>query len=165
MAEYLENDVLADNANNDEIKDSFELLNRLEALVSKAKSVPFSSNCMINREDVLMLTGMIRDALPAQLKQSKWLVEQSRELLDTAREQADSIVDDAQHEVQQMIDEHEITQQARVYAQETIDEANQMAEEIKEGAISYTEKRLSDLENQLTQVLVTIKKHKKDLQG
>lgn len=170
MADFYEDDFLKDDENrdsrntaSDENKDSFELLDRLDNLVADAKSVPFSSNCMVNREEVQMLIGLIRDSLPAQLRQSKWLIEQSRELLDTAREQADEIIDEAQHEVQQMIDEHEITQHARAYAQETIDEANETADQIRDGALNYTEKHLSNLEHQLTNLLVTVRNHKKDL--
>lgn len=164
MADYL-NDEMQDrtNSEDEETKDAFELLDRLEKMAQDAKAVPFSSNCVLNREELLMMIGMVRDALPAQLSQSKWLIEQSRELLETAREQADNIVDDAQHEVQQMIDEHEITQQAREYAQETVDKANQEAEEIRSGAVAYTERRLTNLENQLTEILVTVRKHKQEL--
>lgn len=170
MADFYEDDFLEDDENrdsrntaSDENKDSFELLDRLDNLVADAKSVPFSSNCMVNREEVQMLIGLIRDSLPAQLRQSKWLIEQSRELLDTAREQADEIIDEAQHEVQQMIDEHEITQQARAYAQETIDEANAQADQIRDGALAYTDNHLTNLEDQIADMLVTIRKHKRDL--
>lgn len=164
MAEY-NNYENIDNHESEDTKDTFELLDRIENLIKDARNVPFSSNIMLNQEEVLMLLGMVKDSLPGELRQSKWLVEQSRELLETAREQADNIIDDAQHEVQQMIDEHEITQQARMYAQDTIDEANATAAEIQDAAISYTEKRLTALENQLTDVLVTIRKHKTDLQN
>ncbi len=163
MAEYYDDVTENTQDTNEETKDSFELLERLERLINDAKSVPFSSNAMVNREEAKMLIGMIRDSLPSQLRQSKWLIEQSRELLDTAREQADEIVDEAQHEVQQMIDEHEITQQARAYAQETIDEANAQADQIRDGALAYTDNHLTNLEDQIADMLVTIRKHKRDL--
>lgn len=149
----------------DLLKDSYEVLDRLERMVLQAKSMPFSANCILDREEVLVLIGLLRDGLPVELKQAKWLLDQSHELLDTARNQAREIVDDAQDHVAQLIDEHEITQQARHYAQDTVDEANEEARQIREAALAYTEKRLTLLEDQLTEVLVTVRKHKKDLQG
>jgi vacuolar-type H+-ATPase subunit H len=158
-----------DNLNNrvdsdEDLKDTYELVERLEQMIIQARSVPFSSNCMVDREEALVLVGLIRDGLPVELKQAKWLLDQSRELLETARQQATEIVEDAQHEVAKMIDEHEITQQARRYATETVQDANREAESIHEAAISYTEQRLTHLEDQLTELLVTVRKNKKDLQ-
>lgn len=150
-------------AYDEDLKESFELVERLEQMLIQAKSVPFSSNCMVDREEALVLIGLLRDGLPVELKQSKWLLEQSRELLETARQQASEIVEEAQDEVSKMIDEHEITQQARRYANETVNEANDEADSIQAAAISYTEQRLTILEDQLTQMLVTVRGHKKDL--
>ncbi len=154
-----------DSSQKDELKDSYELLDRMEHNVLQAKSMPFSSNCILDREEFLVLIGMLRDGLPVELKQAKWLLDQSRELLETARQQSTQIVEDAQGQVSQMIDEHEITQQARRFAQETVAEANDEARQIREAAISYTENRLAQVEDSLTEVLVTVRKHKKDLQG
>ena len=154
-----------DSSETDELKDSYELLDRMEHNVLQAKSMPFSSNCIIDREEFLVLIGMLRDGLPVELKQAKWLLDQSRELRETARQQSTQIVEDAQSQVSQMIDEHEITQQARRFAQETVSEANDEARQIREAAIQYTENRLAQVEDSLTEVLVTVRKHKKDLQG
>ncbi len=154
-----------DASQREDLKDSYELLDRMEHNVLQARSMPFSANCIIDREEFLVLIGMLRDGLPVELKQAKWLLDQSRELLETARQQSTEIVDDAQNQVAEMIDEHEITQQARRFAQETVAEANEEASQIREAAIQYTENRLAQVEDHLTEVLVTVRKHKKDLQG
>lgn len=168
MADYVDDNVdnrnYDDDKNQEELKDSNELLNRLEKMLREAKGVPFSSNSMVDTEEALMLVGMIKDSLPAELSQAKWLINQSTELLQNARLQADDIVDEAQYQVQQLIDEHEITEQARAYAKETVEEANKTAAQVKRAALQYTEKRLTTVEDQLTEVLVTIRNHKKDLQ-
>lgn len=149
----------------DILKDSYELLDRLERMVLQAKSMPFSNNCILSREEALVSIGLLRDGLPVELKQAKWLLDQSHEILDTARERANAIVEDAQDHVQHLIDQHEITQQARHYAEDTVNEANEEARQIREAALVYTEKRLSQVEDQLTEILVTVRKHKKELQG
>lgn len=154
-----------DNSPKEDLKDSYELLDRMEHSILQARSMPFSANCIIDREEFLVLIGLLRDGLPVELKQAKWLLDQSRELLETARQQSSEIVGDAQNQVARMIDEHEITQQARLYAQDTVAEANEEAQQIREAAIQYTEKRLTQVEDYLTEVLVTVRKHKKDLQG
>jgi vacuolar-type H+-ATPase subunit H len=144
-------------------QDTGELLDHLENSVVTARSLPFSDSCLVDREEMLVLIGMIRESLPAELKQAKWLLEQNRQLIAEARKEAENIMHEAETRMSGMIDEHEITVQARNQAAQTIDAANNSARQIRAGAMEYARKRLSDLEEQLTEMLVMIQKNKKDL--
>jgi len=140
-----------------------ELIDRLESSVVSARGLPFSDNCVVDREEMLVLITMVRDNLPAELKQARWLLEQNRQLISEARKEAESIMREAESRMTAMIDEHEITQQARQQADITLENANQAARQIRNGAMEYARKRLSDVEEQLTQMLVTIQRNKKEL--
>jgi vacuolar-type H+-ATPase subunit H len=140
-----------------------ELLDRLENSVASARSLPFSDSCLVDREEMMVLLGMIRESLPPELKQAKWLLEQNRQLIAEARKEAENIMREAESRMSSMIDEHEITVQARQQASQTIEAANGSARQIRNGAIEYARKRLSDLEEQLTEMLVMIQKNKKEL--
>ncbi len=144
-------------------QDTAEMLDRLENSVVTARSMPFSDNCLVDREEMLVLIGMIRDSLPAELKQAKWLLEQNRQLIAEARKEAENIIREAETRMASMINEHEITQQARQQAAMTLDAAGNSARQIRAGALEYAKKRLNDLEEQLTAMLVTIQKNKKEL--
>jgi hypothetical protein len=144
-------------------QDTAEMLDRLENTVSSARSMPFSDNCIVDREEMLVLVGMIRESLPAELKQAKWLLEQNRQLIAEARKEAENIVREAETRMASMINEHEITQQARQQAGMTVEAANNSARQIRAGALEYARKRLNDLEEQLTEMLVVIQKNKKEL--
>ena len=140
-----------------------DLINRLDHAVATARNVPFSNSCMVDREEMTVLISMIRDNLPAELKQAKWLLEQNRQLIAEARKEAESMIREAESRMTAMIDEHEITQQARQQASQTIDAANNSARQIRNGSIEYARKRLSDLEEQLTGMLVMIQKNLQEL--
>ncbi|MCK9251407.1 MAG: ATP synthase F0 subunit B [Clostridiaceae bacterium] len=140
-----------------------DLINRLDHAVATARNVPFSNSCMVDREEMTVLISMIRDNLPAELKQAKWLLEQNRQLIAEARKEAESMIREAESRMAAMIDEHEITQQARQQASQTIDAANNSARQIRNGSIEYARKRLSDLEEQLTGMLVMIQKNLQEL--
>ena len=140
-----------------------ELIDRLESSVVSARGLPFSDNCVVDREEMLVLITMIRDNLPAELKQARWLLEQNRQLISEARKEAESIMREAESRMTTMIDEHEITQQARQQADITLENANQAARQIRNGAMDYARKRLCDVEDELTQMLVTIQRNKKEL--
>jgi cell division septum initiation protein DivIVA len=140
-----------------------ELINRLEQAIATARSVPFSSNCMMDREEMMVLISMIRDNLPAELKQARWLLEQNRQLIAEARKEAENMIREAESRMADMIDEHEITLQARQQAAQTIEAANSSARQIRAGAIEYARKKLDDLEEQLTGMLVMIQKNMQEL--
>jgi len=144
-------------------QDTGELLDHLENSVATARSLPFSDSCLVDREEMLVLIGMIRESLPAELKQAKWLLEQNRQLIAEARKEAENIMREAETRMSGMIDEHEITLQARNQAAQTIEAANNSARQIRAGAMEYARKRLNDLEEQLTEMLVMVQKNKKDL--
>jgi hypothetical protein len=143
--------------------DFYELIDRLEISVDQARSLPFSDNCIVDREEMLILISMIRENLPNEIKQAKWLLDQNRQLIAEARKEAESIMREAETRMTTMIDEHEITQKARIAAGQTIENANMSASQIRKKSMDYAKKKLGDLEEQLTEMLVTIQKHKKEL--
>jgi len=150
----------ADYAQNQDIE---SLLERLEGLVISARSVPFSDNCMVDREEMLVLITMIRDELPGELKQAKWLLEQNRQLIAEARKEAETIMRDAEARMSRMIDEHEITQKARLQAADLLEKSNQAAQKIRSGSMDYARKRLGEIEDQLAAMLTMVQRNKKDL--
>ncbi len=143
--------------------DLFDLLDKLESGVHHARSLPFSDSCLVDREEMLVLISLIRESLPAEIQQAKWLLSQNRQLVAEARKEAENIVREAETRMTAMIDEHEITLQARQAAAHTIETANQSARQIRNGALEYAKKLLSGVEDSLTGVLVTIQKNKKEL--
>lgn len=151
------------NASSNGEADLYELIDRLEISVDQARSFPFTDNCIVDREELLILISMIRENLPNEIKQAKWLLDQNRQLIAEARKEAESIMREAETRMAAMIDEHEITQKAKLQAGQTIENANQSAMQIRKKSLDYAKKRLSDLEEQLTEMLVTIQKNKKEL--
>ena len=63
----------------------------------------------------------------------------------------------------EMINEHEITKKAIIASEEILSSANENATIIRTRTIDYARKKLSDLEEQLTSMLVTVQKNKKEL--
>ncbi len=133
-------------------EDLYELIDRMEVGVDQAKSLPFTDTCFVDREEMLILISMIRENLPGEIKQAKWLLDQNKQIISEARKEAESIMREAEMRMTAMIDEHEITRQAK-----------QHAAQIRKKSLDYAKKKLTDLEENLTEMLVTIQKNKKEL--
>jgi len=143
--------------------DLIELLDQLTQTVRQAKGIPFSDNCIVDREDLLYWITQIRENLPEEIHQARWLLEQNRQVVASARQKAESILRETEQRSAIMINEHEITLRAREMAQITIEQANQAAWQMRVASTDYARARLTEVENQLTEVLVKVQKNKKEL--
>ena len=131
--------------------------------VRQAKGIPFSDNCIVDREDLLYWITQIRENLPEEIHQARWLLEQNRQVVASARQKAESILRETEQRSAIMINEHEITLRAREMAQATIEQANQTAWQMRVASTDYARQRLTEVENQLTEVLLKVQKNKKEL--
>jgi len=143
--------------------DLIELLDQLTQSVRQAKGIPFSDNCIVDREDILYWINLIKENLPEEINQARWLLEQNRQVVASARQKAESILRETEQRSAIMINEHEITLRAREMAQMTIEQANQAAWQMRVASTDYARQRLTEVENQLTEVLVKVQKNKKEL--
>ena len=130
----------------------FTLLETLEDILERSKSVPFTEKAIVDKEEVLEIIKDIRLKLPDELKQAKWIKEERARILDEAQKEADGIVREAENRIISMIDEHEITRKAYEQKAEIIETANEMSTEITKGTKDYADGILEDLEKAINNV-------------
>ena len=70
----------------------FTLLESLEDVIEKSRSLPFSDKGIVDKEEILDLIKEIRLKLPDELKQAKWVKEERQRILVEAQKEADGIV-------------------------------------------------------------------------
>ena len=141
----------------------FTLLETLEDMLDKSRGIPFSSKCIVNKEDILDIIKEIRIKLPDELKQAKWIKEERQRILVEAQNEADDIIKEAENRIISMIDEHEITKKAYEKKVEIIETANEMSREIKSGTAEYASGVLAGIELSLEDALKVIKNNRKEL--
>lgn len=134
----------------------FALLETLEDILEKSKSVPFTEKAIVDKEEVLEIIKDIRLKLPDELKQAKWIKEERGRILQEAQKEADDVVREAENRIISMIDEHEITRKAYAQKAEIIETANEMSREITKGTKDYADNILENLENAINGINVSI---------
>lgn len=141
----------------------FTLLETLEDILERSKSIPFSGKSMVEKEELLEIIQEIRLKLPDELKQAKWVKEERQRIIEEAQKEADSIVKEAENRIIAMIDEHEITRKAYEQKAEIIETANEMSREISKGTKDYADNVLMELEATLEEALKTIQNNRREL--
>lgn len=148
----------------EETHDVDDYLQLIEDALRSARKVPFSDMVMVDRDEMLYFAKMLREQLPNELRQARWLLQQHRQFILEARKEADMILRDAENKMARMIDEHEVTQSAMAESQRIVDQATAQSRNLQEQTLDYAKQVLSDLESHLTEMLVYIQKNKRDLE-
>ncbi len=139
------------------------VLETLEDLVERSSGVPFSSKCLIDREEVLEVIKEMRLKLPDDIKQAKWVKEERQKILLEAQKEANNILKDAENKIASLVDEHEITKKAYEQANEIVGSAQKNAREIRLGAREYADSVLNKVEEILTDATDVIRTNRSEL--
>ena len=121
-------------------------LQQLEDLVRDAKSMPLSSSALLNREEVLELVSEMRDSLPEEIKQARWVVKDREDLLAKARLEAEAIVEAAHREQLRMARQEEIVVRARQEEERMQQQAEADARKVRLEAEDYVDAKLAQFE-------------------
>ena len=134
----------------------FTLLETLEDILEKSKTLPFTDKSIVEKEQFLDIIKEIRLKLPDELKQAKWIKEERERIISESQKDADDIVKEAENRIISMIDEHEITRKAYDKKTEIIADANEMYREITQGTTTYVDGILANIENNMLELGKTL---------
>jgi len=139
------------------------LLEAMEDMIENSSPVPFSKKVMLEKEQFIDLINEIRQKLPDELKQAKWVKEERQRILLDAQKEANDIIKEAENKIISMIDEHEITKKAYEQKAEIIDAAESYSKELVTATRDHADSILADVENSLKEKLEMIKSNRREL--
>jgi cell division septum initiation protein DivIVA len=138
--------------------DALELIARLDDLVKKAKHVPFSNDVRVNQQQIRAMLEEIRAALPEEIKEARWIVQERQELLSEAKREAEQIIEQARDHQADLVSRHALIRQAEHAAEEIIERARAHERELRVGADNYADETLTTLELNLTKRVAAIQR-------
>ncbi|MDX1659671.1 MAG: hypothetical protein R3343_12690 [Nitriliruptorales bacterium] len=140
-------------------------LHQLEQMVAEAKAVPLSASIMLNRAEIDGLIAEMRDAMPEELKQARWVVKEREEILQRAETEAERIVDDAQEHRSRLIAKTEVVKAANREADRIVEEARDQARQMRLEAEDYVDAKLANFEVVLHKTLGAVERGREKLRG
>jgi vacuolar-type H+-ATPase subunit H len=127
-------------------------LQQLEDLVREAKSMPLSSSALVNRDEVLELIVEMKETLPEEIKQARWVVKDREELLGKARAEGERVVAEAEEEQLRMARREEIVARAEDEAERIIQQAEEDGRKIRLESEDYVDAKLAQFEIALRKI-------------
>ncbi len=135
-----------------------EVLDRIEYLIHHARHVPFSSQVMVDEDEVMDLLDQLRFNLPEEIKQANWTVQEQQRLITEAHGEASRILSRANERAEQAVREHEVQQRAQREAEQLIASSRARADQIIRDSETYALEQLQQLEAHLSRTLGTVKR-------
>ncbi|MFJ1755781.1 ATP synthase F0 subunit B [Kitasatospora sp. NPDC088134] len=140
-------------------------LDEIIALVEKAKAMPMSASCVVNRAELTGLLRDLRDAMPAELAQAQSVVADHQQMVADAQAQADHIIRGAHDERGSLISDTEVVRQAQAEADRVRAEARAEVEAKRAEADDYVDSKLANFEVVLTKTLGAVGRGRQKLRG
>jgi hypothetical protein len=128
-------------------------LQQLEEMVREAKSMPLSSSALLNRDEVLELITDMKESLPDEIRQARWVVKDREELLAKARRDSEATVEQGRAEQLRLAGHEAVVQRAKEEAERIVQDAADEARRLRLESEDYVDAKLAQFEATLQRIL------------
>jgi regulator of protease activity HflC (stomatin/prohibitin superfamily) len=140
-------------------------LDEIVAMVESARAMPMSASCVINRAELLGQLDELKELLPGEFRQARYLLQDRDEVVAEGRREAERIIEEAQEERLRLIDETDLVRDARAEAGRIIDNAAEEAAGMRREVDDYVDTKLANFEVVLTRTLGAVERGRDKLRG
>lgn len=143
-----------------------EILELMDEMIDKAKTVPFSNNKVLVEADKLReYVDSIRFNLPAEIKQAKELQNDKAIIMTEANKKAEVIIKKAEDRAKILVSNEEILKQARTQAAEITAQAYTMDRDIRAAMTEKLDNTFKNAQASLESTLESIKSTRQAIQA
>lgn len=140
-------------------------LDEIVAIVESARAMPMSASCVVNRADLLGQLDELKELLPGEFRQARYLLQDRDEVVAEGRREAERIIEDAEQERLRLIEETDIVRDARLEANRLIGAARDEAAGMRREVDDYVDTKLANFEVVLTRTLGAVERGRDKLRG
>jgi vacuolar-type H+-ATPase subunit H len=145
-----------------------EIVSRLEQLreeVARAKAVPLSASCLVNRAELLDIIDAALEAVPADIARASEVLTQREALIARATDHARELVERATAKQSELVAEHSVYQRAVADGNEVREQVEVEAQAIRARADDYVDSQLANLEVALHRIGSAVTEGRERLSG
>jgi len=152
-----------DGAARPEPEDIFDIVDDLVVHLHEAKTMPLSSNALVDREMILMSLERLRAGLPDELRAARWMIREREAFIARTNEKAGEIVGKARVEADELVSDSAIVAEAVAEANILVRRAEGEARKIRLETEDEIEDRLQRVEALLTGIVAQVQSARDEL--
>lgn len=137
-----------------------EQLAQLRSMIERARSMPMSASCVVNRADALELIDQVTAALPEELGEARGVLDDSRSEIARAEAEGNRIIESARETAADLARHSTVVEQAEEQAARITAEARSEAEELRQETEAYIDERMAGFESVLHRTASQVKTYR-----
>ena len=131
-----------------------DIITALYDLIQDARGLPLGADkCIVERDKVLDMLDEISAQLPAELKQSRTIVDSRNELIGQAKREAEAIVRKAQEDADRLVSQQAIYEEAKRKCAEMVAQTKDQITNLRKVSNDYMDDALRRTEEAIAQSL------------
>lgn len=131
-----------------------DIITALYDMIQDARGLPLGADkCIVERDKVLDMLDEISAQLPAELKQSRTIVDSRNELIGQAKREAESIVRKAQEDADRLVSQQAIYEEAKRKCAEMVTQTKDQIASLRKVSNDYMDDALRRTEEAIAQSL------------
>ena len=156
-------EVVIDATGRPEPNDILDIVDDLVVHLHEAKTMPLSSNALVDREMILGLLEQLRSSLPDELRAARWMVREREAFISRTNEKAREMMDKARTEADELVSDSNIVAEAVEEANILVRRAEGEARKLRLETEDAIEKKLQKVEQLLTDVMGQVHQAREEL--
>jgi hypothetical protein len=140
-----------------------DIIDRLIVGLQEAKSMPLSSNVLVDRDQFVDLLERLRSELPDELRAARWMVREREAFIARTNERAHEIIDRSRAESRRLVSDSYVLAEAVEEANVLVRRAEGEARRIRLEAEDEIERSLEQVENLLAELLTRVHAAREEL--
>lgn len=135
-----------------------DIITALYDMIQDARAMPLGPDkCILEREKALDMLDEIIAQLPAELKQSRTIVESRNELIGQARREAENIIRKAQEQAELLVSQQAIYGEAKRQCVEMVEQTKAQIAGLRKASNEYMDDALRRTEEAIAQSLTEVR--------
>ena len=131
-----------------------DIITTLYDMVQDARALPLGADkCILERDKALDLLDEIIAQMPAELKQSRTIVDNQNDIIAHARREAESIISKAQEEAAKMVEKEPIYEEAKRRCAEMVAQTQAQIAGLRKASNDYMDEALRRTEEAIAKSL------------
>jgi cell division septum initiation protein DivIVA len=140
-------------------------LDELIAVIERARSMPMSASCVVNRAEVLGLLEEVRELLPEEFRHAQLLLEDREAVIEEGRREVGRLIEAARSERTRLVDDTDVVSEAQQRADQLRGEAYEEAVALRAQVDDYVDTKLANFEVVLEKTLTAVQRGREKLRG
>jgi len=129
-----------------------DLLDELEDLLEGATSVPLTNKIVLETEDIFGIIKDIRLALPDDMQQAKWIIDERDRILLVGKSEYERMIREAKKQADFLVDSDEITRRAMKKGDDIIQDARINSKVLKMKTYDYVDRMLYGMQQKMDEL-------------